>query len=163
MVKSRDFVNLRCWHLCRNGEIVDPSEYSGKQPIPPSSIESNALSTPVELDGWSAEKLEPLEQQKQHNLQAMHKSYSDVKINESFQGDSIAGTSTLSKSLGAKGFFTVEEDVDGDDHFADAEEDKVSLTASEKKNHSVSSENMYVSSAISIPYGELPPSPKYIR
>lgn len=106
------------------------------------------------------------QKQNRNKLHPMHKSLSDIKINESFQGDSIGDlrASTLSKSLGAKGFFNAEEEGDGDDHYADAEEDdKKSLTGSEKDNQSVSSENIYVNSAISIPYGNIPPSSKYIR
>jgi len=91
--------------------------------------------------------------------QRMQKSMSDARINESKQR-SVPAIGTLSKSLGAKGFF--EDDINsGDEKYEDAESDDKSSVGSESILKP--SGKVYVSAAISVPYDKVPPSTKFTR
>lgn len=149
MIKSRDFVNLRCWHLCRDGNIIDPDDSSSEGTH---SLTVATVSRP--LDESDDECL--LKDDLQQN---MHKSLSDARIHESKQR-SVPQMGGLSKSLGAKGFF--DDDItSGDEHFEDAENDDQSSVGSESTCRP--SGKVYVSAAISIPYAGVPPSTKFTR
>ena len=153
MVKSRDFVNLRCWHLFRNGQIVSEDEYE-ISPVFDFNKKSHSLDV-IEENSNNERQDSGLED---NAYGTMHKSFSEAKIDESKQQKSL-DISTLSKSLGAKGFFEDGPPSLDDDQFADAEDNEKPSTSKQL----TSSNNIYVSAAISIPYLHTPSSSKYIR
>lgn len=148
MIKSRDFVNLRCWHLCRDGNIIDLGD---------SSPEETGSLTVVAQTHQADSDDECLLKDDLH--QKMQKSLSDARINESKQR-SMPEMGALSKSLGAKGFFD-DDILSGDENFEDAENDDKSSVGSESILKP--SGKVYVSAAISIPYSGVPPSTKFTR
>lgn len=127
MVKSRDFINLRCYAQYLNGEplLVDTRLVDARSP-PTCNVS-------------------PLK-----NGRNIKKSHSDETL---LHGGSLDDggrefTHTLSKSLGAKQFIGIEQDDDDDfEDASDINEDEI----------------MYICSAISVPYEELPPSQHFIR
>lgn len=145
LVKSRDFVNLRCWHALKNGSIVQDdddksAEFNMTGSFSPET-KSSALSS-------------------SHTSQKMHKSFSEVEI----QDEDRKSVDTLSKSLGAKSF-SVEvlgstnqsEEDDEDDAFADAEDKDRSATPV------APSDRLYMTTAIHVEYDRMPPVSKYTR
>lgn len=148
MIKSRDFVNLRCWHLCRDGNIIDSDESSSEET---GSVTVVAVSHRDDSDDECLLKDDP--------HQRMQKSLSDARINDSKQR-STPEMGGLSKSLGAKGFF--DDDINsGDEHFEDAETDDKSSVDSQSLLKP--SGKVYVSAAVSIPYASVPPLTKFTR
>lgn len=144
-------MNLRCWHLCRDGEIVDPLSVDETLEQYRSATVKNVsecLATPSKSPN-------------------MLKSKSDATINDT-RNKVESDLSTLSKSLGAKHF--CDEDAhcdvnipsDDDDVYEDTEHDQYDTKADE---HNVMSavNNVYVSSAVSIAYADIPKTTKYIR
>jgi StAR-related lipid transfer protein 3 len=165
LVKSRDFVNLRCWHLCRDGKIIEDFDVN----TPPQS----RLSTVTEIS-------------------SLHNDDSDdpciLKPNDSCSPSGSLDSnptnlqrSALSKSLGA-------QDFGGSDHeedlYSDAQSDVIvpiaansvptisttmpstaQLNATNKHltDDIKSGQNVYVSAAVSIDYAGSPINPKYIR
>lgn len=155
MVKSRDFCNLRCWQLCRDGKIVveEMNSEMGES--------SKTLETNLNLDSDTDTDEECLlsETRRVVKKTKINMSSSSVKITESVQKSSVA-FNTLSKSLGAKDFLTDQEPYNsGDDEliFSDAQE---SLPSAEMLKPSG---NIYVSAAVSVEYPSCPVNPKYIR
>ncbi len=151
MIKSRDFVNLRCWHLCRDGNIIDSDDSSSEGT---GSVTVVAISSPQDDDSDDECVL------KDDLHQKMQKSLSDARINESRQR-SMPEMGALSKSLGAKGFFEDDINSGDDEKFEDAENDDKSSVGSESILRP--SGKVYVSAAISIPYTNVPPSAKFTR
>lgn len=146
LIKSRDFVNLRCWHQCRKGQIVE--------------TESPAKSS-SDLESLNEKDASPTNTPPNR----MVKSLSITRIHETYQKEA-APEFGLSKSLGASAFYADDDICSGDDDpFTDAE-DESSENAPKHGfdgNAALSSDNLYVSSAISIEHPKMPMSPKYIR
>lgn len=148
MIKSRDFVNLRCWHLCRDGNIIDSGDSSSEEA---GSVTIVATSRQDDSDDECLLK-EDVHQKRQ-------KSLSDARLNESKQR-SMPEMGALSKSLGAKGFY--DDDItSGDENFEDAVNDDKSSVGSASMFKP--SGKVYVSAAISIPFAGVPPSTKFTR
>lgn len=148
MIKSRDFVNLRCWHLCRDGNIIDVDDSSAEE----TGSVTVVLTSPK--DDTDDECILGKGVQ-----QSMQKSLSDARINESKQRN-VPEMGTLSKSLGARGFF--DDDFNsGDEKFEDAENDDKSSVGS--VSILKPSGKVYVSAAISVPYNSVPPSTQFTR
>lgn len=142
-------MNLRCWHLCRDGNIVDSDDSSAE--------ETGSVTVVATLHRTDSDADECILKADLH--QKMQKSLSDARINESKQR-SMPEMGALSKSLGAKGFF--DDDINsGDENFEDAENDDKSSVGSESMLKP--SGKVYVSAAISIPYSAVPPSAKFTR
>lgn len=141
-------MNLRCWHLCRDGEIVDP------------------LSIDEHVEQYSSATVKHVSERvtKPSKSTNMLKSQSDATINDNktkVQSD----LSTLSKSLGAKRFCDIDAHSevnvpsdDDDDVYEDTEHDQ-----SDAHNVMSAVNNVYVSSAVSIAYADIPKTTKYIR
>lgn len=141
-------MNLRCWHLCRDGNIIDVDDASEEE-----TGSVSTLPTSRKDDSDDECILSRDAQQK------MQKSLSDARINDSKQKNAPE-MATLSKSLGAKGFF--EDDFhSGDEKFEDAESDDKSSVGS--VSILKPSGKVYVSAAISVPYSGVPASAKYTR
>lgn len=150
-------MNLRCWHLCRDGEIVDPLSIDEPLEQQHSSVTVKQVSERVS---------------RPTKAQNMLKSQSDATINDS-RTKVEPDFSTLSKSLGAKRFCDEEahnsevsvpsdDDDDDDDVYEDTEHDQYDSKAN-AHNVMSSVNNVYVSSAVSIAYAEIPKTTKYIR
>lgn len=141
-------MNLRCWHLCRDGNIIESDDSSEEE------VGSVTVATPSRQDDSDDECVLKVDVH-----QTMQKSLSDARINESKQ-KSMPEMGALSKSLGAKAFF--DDDItSGDEHFEDAEDEDKSSVGSESVLRP--SGKVYVSAAISIPYAGVPPSNKFTR
>lgn len=183
-VQSRDFVNLRCWQLCRDGRIVrdatdddDDSDfrpsYAWPSPASPSPASVTASVT-VHRETVNVGPLldfsntpPPLPSVEQDARQGSSMPASSVDTHAFHQ-------TGLGKSLGASGFF--DADVNSGDEeleFADAEDDNAPMATTNSStttssmpidgSRHFSSNNVYVSSAISIVYAKLPELPKYTR
>lgn len=158
IVKSRDFVNLRCWKLIRDSQIV--SNYNINMSFDKLSIRTHSSDGDNENSDDDDENDEKDTAKRKKGLKIVNerplrKSTSENAINESSDTNDNPSNRQLSKSLGATDVnCTSEED---DEPFADAQAD---LKAETKK----SPENaLYVSAAMSIEYPLIPPSTKYIR
>ncbi|KAJ6641331.1 Steroidogenic acute regulatory protein-like [Pseudolycoriella hygida] len=149
LIKSRDFVNLRCWHVCRDGNIINDSDSS-------SSEETGSVTLAVTSNQNDSDEECLL---KEVAVDKLQKSTSELNINESKDG-SLPRTTALSKSLGAKAFFD-EDFHSGDECFEDAENDDKSSVG--RNSILKPSGKVYVSAAISIPYGGVPTSTKFTR
>ncbi|XP_055837692.1 steroidogenic acute regulatory protein-like [Episyrphus balteatus] len=165
IVKSRDFVNLRCWRLCCDGRVIEDSdseEYKNKEDdddddenILNRSCEGSVSTISGDNDyvpGGSANS----------NVRT---SRSSMKLGENMSPPNAGMYRTLSQSLGAKGFqghLDFPDPPPLDEDFHDAEETPVSEV---KKSTEPPKEKdrIYVSAAISIVYPGMPPIPKYTR
>lgn len=147
MVKSRDFINLRCWQLCCDGKIIDESSRSELG-------ESSKTIVEINRDSDSDEECLLHNEIKRTKI---NKSTSSVVITESVQKSSAA-FGTLSKSLGAKDFMEQEPYTSGDEEavFSDAQE---SLSSDVLQP----SGKIYVSAAASVEYKGCPRNQKYVR
>ncbi|XP_011177889.1 steroidogenic acute regulatory protein-like [Zeugodacus cucurbitae] len=134
MVKSRDFINLRCWRLFRNGKMCEESDNddgsdSGSDTAGPASV-----STVSDDDSVTTTQPSSVES----NRPKFSSSGNVKSMRESGGGDaSVKGGpafNTLSKSLGAKDFSTIVRiDADEpppfeDDTFEDAHDNVDDLT-----------------------------------
>ncbi|CAD7078058.1 unnamed protein product [Hermetia illucens] len=156
MVKPRDFVNLRCWRLCKNGDVVEYSddEDEAETQNPEYDVDcAGSVSTVSEEDFLDGDKTD-----------SFKKSQSEAGI-ESKMKDVQSPYTSLSKSLGAKDFGPVNSDPPplDEDNFADAndklENDNSSVTSRETPRN----DKIYVSAAFSIDYPAVPPTSKYTR
>ncbi|XP_058459866.1 steroidogenic acute regulatory protein-like [Malaya genurostris] len=181
VVKSRDFVNLRCWHLCRDGRVIEGVD------LYPANPEMGVL-TPVtedtdeDNDGPDGASDSDDECVLRHSSSTqITKSSSEFKLSSNSVGNSNeqqtkTAFATLSKSLGAQDFQHTGAGASSDpeDVFSDAltepkeTEDSDRASSSRKRRAAKSTEaqkggNVYVSAAISIEYPGAPVTNKYIR
>lgn len=185
VVKCRDFVNLRCWQLCREGRVIEGVD------LHPTDLQAPALTpvteeVPDDDDGDSdddecilAAKASP----------QITKSLSEFKLGGSSVSSNEQNTktafSTLSKSLGAQDFGAGGANSDPEDVFSDAltehqaggkqpaqvEQEKKQKSEAKVRVRKPRAEecevqkggNVYVSAAISIEYPGAPVTTKYIR
>ncbi|XP_037951370.1 steroidogenic acute regulatory protein-like [Teleopsis dalmanni] len=167
LVKSRDFVNLRCWRFFRNGKISDDDDdkYSDDETLNRSfggsvSTISDGDSTPhVGSVGSNREKFSM--------------SNSDARLPVDCAGTNGA-FQTLSKSLGAKDFNPIVSHINFDEPPPDEEyvdaKDNLDEESADKKTKplnvadiKVSTDKAWISAAISVEYAKVPPTTKYIR
>lgn len=185
VVKCRDFVNLRCWQMCREGRVIEGVD------LHPTNSQALLL-TPVteeanDDDDVIGEGKDDADSDDECILNKpspkITKSCSEFKLESSSVSDSCdqktkTAFSTLSKSLGAQDFQHGAgggANSDPEDVFSDAlteHLDRVneSREVAEKirRRPRVNDEvqkggNVYVSAAISIDYPSAPISNKYIR
>lgn len=155
LVKSRDFVNIRCWKLIKNGRVVDNYNLNTSLSKLSQEIHScdgdNENSTDDENAGDDI-KAEGSDRRKKTvkivNEKALKKSASDNAMNESVDEGSV---SKLSKSLGATEIHCVTSE--DDEPFSDAQTEIANDL----------DKCCFVSAAMSIDYPLYPPSSKYIR
>ncbi|XP_052861322.1 steroidogenic acute regulatory protein-like [Anopheles cruzii] len=192
VVKSRDFVNLRCWHLCRSGRVYEgvnilsnpvgvlsPMAEEGERTVGGSLSQSD-----------TAEEDEDDGPERESNCTTviapkMSQSHSEAGLIDREQTEaSKTAFKTLSKSLGAQDFAASGATSDPEDVFSDALTGELSAAREargqknavngveqpSKKRPGVESEremakggNVYVSAATSIDYKEAPCTTKYIR
>lgn len=152
LVKSRDFVNLRCWKLIRNGHVVE--NYNINNSLSKISQKTHS-SDDGDNENSSDEGAVNNEDERRKksvkivNEKILKKSASDNAIVESpEQNENI---DNLSKSLGAAEVICVTSEED--EPFADAQTE----LKSDLK------ECCFVSAAMSIEYPLYPPTSKYIR
>ncbi|KAG5677313.1 hypothetical protein PVAND_007082 [Polypedilum vanderplanki] len=166
IVKSRDFVNLRCWKLIKDSRIVE--NYNINSSLDKLSIKTHSSDGDNENSEDDEEKkdITEVKKSKKKVVKSSHekplkKSASDNEINESnADNNSFETKEQLSKSLGAN---TVTTDVrctsdDDDESFSDAQDIKTEPTIVKNLQNYV-----FVSAAISIEYPLFPPNSKYIR
>ncbi|XP_021698708.1 steroidogenic acute regulatory protein-like isoform X3 [Aedes aegypti] len=187
VVKCRDFVNLRCWQLCRDGRVIEGVDLHPTNSLAP-------LLTPVTeergenyedddddvMDDADSDEECILEKQSPK----MSKSCSEFKLESSNNSDNNEQAtkrafSSLSKSLGAQDFQhggagganSDPEDVFSDaltEHQDRASESVLKVNPGRSRRKRPDDEvqkggNVYVSAAISIDYPGAPVSNKYIR
>lgn len=144
MVKSRDFINLRCWQLFLDGKIVENYD-----------VNTDTLS-PLETE----EELSALDKAES----GAHKFATSLRLESEHLHDRDAFV-TLSKSLGAKNFgFDSEGFADASNNDPSEElPHPVSTPVKIKHENSLWQEKVYMSAAVSIDYPSVPLSSKYIR
>lgn len=146
LIKSRDFVNLRCWHLCRDGQIVDPSDYLRTPSPTPTVRTSDHYSSSADSNRSFSDALndEPTASPTHRILPSsrMNKSLSYSRLDENMQ-QSVPTKFGLSKSVGASGFYKSMAHDGG--------------VRPEAMN------NVYVSSAMSVEYSKAPETANYTR
>ncbi|XP_075166850.1 steroidogenic acute regulatory protein-like [Haematobia irritans] len=166
MIKSRDFVNLRCWRCIIDGKICDDNidADSSDEEMLNNSCEGS-VSTISEGEGI----ITP--------LPGSVESCRGASGNGAFNDSSAAAFNTLSKSLGAKDFTDVmhltlnNEPPPLDDEFEDAkdhveEENKPETSSKIPSNipeKVVKRGRVWVNAAISVTYDKVPINPKYTR
>lgn len=187
MVKCRDFVNLRCWQLCRDGRVIEGVDLHPTNSLAP-------LLTPVTEEGGENyeddddDVMDGAESDDECILEKpspkMSKSCSEFKLESSNNSDNNEQAtkrafSSLSKSLGAQDFQhggagganSDPEDVFSDaltEHQDRASESVLKVNPGRSRRKRPDDEvqkggNVYVSAAISIDYPGAPVSNKYIR
>jgi hypothetical protein len=155
LVKSRDFVNLRCWKLIKNGRVVDNYNLNTSLSKLSQKIHSSdGDNESSDEDGGNNNDIRAENSEKRNrtvkivNEKALKKSASDNVLNESVED---GGLSKLSKSLGATEISCVTSE--DDEPFSDAQTEIVSDQ----------DKCCFVSAAMSIDYQLYPPTAKYIR
>ncbi|CAO1361732.1 unnamed protein product [Diamesa serratosioi] len=144
LIKSRDFVNLRCWQLCNDGKIIENYDLNGS--LGATVVDNSSEDGDDEKDNSSDDG-----NVKIVNEKLLKKSASDVKINITSESQNN-GLNQLSKSLGATDLNYGSEE---DEPYSDAQTEIIS-----KLN---TSKNVFVSAAVSIEYQSCPQTSKYIR
>ncbi|XP_050074142.1 steroidogenic acute regulatory protein-like [Anopheles maculipalpis] len=173
VVKCRDFVNLRCWHLCRDGRVIE-----GVDILPNPLINLSPVTEESEGHDGSLEQSEDEEDSdgsmgkgdvsgkipSSKSVPQMSQSQVELGPKGSAKKDKTA-FKTLSKSLGAQDFA-----VGGDGVAASVPNVSAAGKRSAKKKDADSSGesttkggNVYVSSAISIEYPGAPKDTIFIR
>lgn len=156
-MKSRDFVNLRCWKLVKNGRVVDNYNLNTSlsklsQKIHASDGDNENSSDDENGENGNDTRAESSEKKKRTlkivNEKTLKKSASDIMLNENAEDGSL---SKLSKSLGATEISCVTSE--DDEPFSDAQTD---IPNDLEKC-------CFVSAAMSIDYPLYPPTSKYIR
>lgn len=144
IIKSRDFVNLRCWQLCCDGKIIENYDLNG-------SLGATVVDNPSEDGDDEKDNSSDDENVEIVNEKLLKKSASDVKINIS-TGSQNNGLNQLSKSLGATDLNYGSEE---DEPYSDAQTEMITKLNATK--------NVFVSAAVSIDYQSCPQTSKYIR
>lgn len=165
LVASRDFVNLRCWKVIKDGNVFDDDSEESSDPQL-DETHARSQSTPTTLNVH-------------HRLR---KSTSAIDVNEDI-ADVRNKTllRSLSKSLGAKVFADesneqrIDLSIDSNDLdqeqdvFVDAKETQSiaatsakSVTTHDKVEHD-SSDKMYIMTSVSVTYDRMPRISKYTR
>lgn len=165
LVKSRDFVNLRCWKYVKNSQIID--NYHLNSSVSKISIKSHSSDGDNEnSDDSDNESYEAIKNNSEQNIKdfkivsekRLVKSASEMLLND--PSNSFTGKKYdyhLSKSLSTNQPLLSDED---DESFLDAETGLQSPTVENIEEHANS---VFVSAAMSVEYAAYPPTSKYIR
>lgn len=166
LVDSRDFVNLRCWQVIKNGNIIEDIE------------------TVNEDRTVSRDSLQKSEQ----NIHEIKRATSEINLSDNQIPGQLLDKSvlSLSKSLGAKVFsdeesefinpemFSSRSTTDDADEFVDANETQGAQSTNDSSHRSEEAEHikdiasdlcdkMYIVSGVSIKYDQMPNIAKYTR
>lgn len=169
LVDSRDFVNLRCWQLIKNGNIIEDTDS-------------------LDIDNQTIAKDSEPNKANEIGQPVMKRSTSETNLTENqLQGSSNLDQSvySLSKSLGAKVFsdeyvspvsdmFSSKSTTDDVDEFVDANESHGAESTTDLSHKSEAAEHikdiatdlcdrMYILSGVSIKYDQMPTVSKYTR
>lgn len=148
LVKSRDFVNLRCYRVVENGKIISEQEMRNK-------ASGEGLGRPVRRSSLSTVH----EQSEGERSSVKSDVVSSSVLNESYQTNSAAGS--VGNSISGSNFAGVEGvEREGDKQRVAVEEEEDGETFSECDS---GRNRMYISSARSIVYPGYPPCDKYLR
>lgn len=146
MVKSRDFVNLRCWKLMNDSKVMHNFNiHSSLSKIPVkhrSSHDGTGENFTIENEAAA----------KRVNEAKLRKSVSEMKLVDTSNGSSIEAMNQLSRSLGATNIACTSDD---DEPFSDAQ--------AEVSSGDDRLKDVFVSAAVSIIYAKCPPTAKFIR
>lgn len=173
IIKSRDFVNLRCWRLLRKGIICEDNVESDDDTDDENPSCEGSVTTISDTGESQAGSVES---------RTMKMSRSTTNGSE-FPNETITTVnpfSTLSKSLGAKDFSTAvgvidfEEPPPIDELYEDAKMDLVTSKPTTSRQQQTSAadgtttygttkEKVWISAAISVDYAKVPPTSKYTR
>lgn len=159
LVSSRDFINLRCWKVIKNGNIFDDD------------LSDNTYSRLNEWRTRSHSIPSPT-----FNGHRLRKSTSATDMNEDIaEVRNKTWLRSLSRSVGAKVFAdeSIEQQInissDSNDIFVDAKETQ-SIAATSAKSVTIpeqidanSSENIYIMQSVGIKYDGMPKITKYTR
>ncbi|KFB50484.1 AGAP007057-PA-like protein [Anopheles sinensis] len=121
VVKCRDFVNLRCWHLCRDGRVIEgvdllPNPLINLSPVTEEreglgSVEQTDDDDDEDDDCKEERSLNGANGKPSKSVPKMSQSHGELKINAEDTESAAAGETrnktafkTLSKSLGAQDF-----------------------------------------------------------
>ncbi|XP_053677466.1 steroidogenic acute regulatory protein-like [Anopheles nili] len=192
VVKCRDFVNLRCWHLCRDGRVIEgvdilPNPLINLSPVTEEREGTGSVEQSDESDLEGSNRGETVgdKMPSSKSVPQMSQSHGELKLKSSNGGESDGNCTeqrgktafkTLSKSLGAQDFaagaVSDQEDVFSD-ALTDDQEQRALIPVAErdvKKKRPVREDigmakggNVYVSAAISIDYPGASTTTKYIR
>ncbi|XP_053683580.1 steroidogenic acute regulatory protein-like [Sabethes cyaneus] len=184
VVKSRDFVNLRCWHLCREGRVIEgvdlfPADSKAMGPLTPVTEEADEDEEDNDSDGLNGASDSDEDGMLAQSSPHVTKSCSEFKLGSSSEQKTKTAFATLSKSLGAQDFQHAGSggNSDPEEVFSDAltehqerlkeseSQDRVSKDGKAKSGGSATqkSGNVFVSAAISIEYPSVPATTKYTR
>lgn len=168
LVKSRDFVNLRCWRLIRNSKIVE--NYNINSSISKFSLKSHSSDGDNENSSDDEDNdNHNKSNDNNENRKKVFKVVNEKSLKKSTSVDNVInGVNNtvesnepfhLSKSLGAKEIIMSEDD---DEPYSDAQTE---IQQNDGKNNTVNNLDncIYVSAAMSIDYALYPPTSKYIR
>ncbi|XP_017837333.1 steroidogenic acute regulatory protein-like isoform X2 [Drosophila busckii] len=161
MVKSRDFVNLRCCRLLYNGKICDDDEAA--KLASDDDDDNSTLNRSCEGSVTSVTTLSDPDTPQGGSVGSCRAQFPQAETNKAA---TVPGTpyETLSKSLGAKGLgvglnFT-DEPPPLEDEFEDAQDKVPELPAPTKGQ---TKNKVWMSAAISVEYAAVPPTTKYTR
>lgn len=160
-MKSRDFVNLRCYKLIKNSRIVENyniNASSSKLSLKSHSSDGdneNSSNDENDNDVNDDNKRKDAKAVRIVNEKLLKKSASDNVINENHENGEMSAAAQLSKSLGAREVNCTSED---DEPYSDARTDLKDDKVVDSLENCV-----FVSAAMSIEYALFPPTSKYIR
>lgn len=160
MIKSRDFVNLRCWRLFVDGKMREDSAetYSSEDEEKLNNSCEGSVSTISDQEEFQSSSV------------GSCRNGNSMPLNK----DSIGAFQTLSKSLGAKDFSDAlrvnfnepppmdDEFEDAKDHVEDEQQTINSSTRSPLKGFTAKGK-VWLSAAISVEYDRVPANTKYTR
>lgn len=168
LVDSRDFVNLRCWQVIKNGNIIEDIDTVNEE----STLTKDSL------------------QKSEQNIPEMKRASSEINLsdNQIQRSDRDNSAFLLSKSLGAKVFsddyesqspipdmFSSRSTTDDADEYVDANETQGAQSTNDSSHRSEEAENikriassdlcdkMYIVSGVSIKYERMLNVSKYTR
>jgi hypothetical protein len=162
IVKSRDFVNLRCWKLIRNSKVVE--NYNINSSISKFSFKSHSSdgdneNSSDDEDNDNHNKSNNENRKKSFNVvneKSLKKSASVDNVINGVNNEESNEPFHLSKSLGAKEIITSEDDEPYSDAQTDIQND--SSDAVDNLENCI-----FVSAAMSIDYALYPATNKYVR
>ena len=163
LVKSRDFVNLRCWKLIRNSQVVE--NYNINSSISKISLKAHSSDGDNENSTDDEDNDNQNNNKNNENRKKAFKVVNEKPLKKSASVDNVInGVNNdesdkqfhLSKSLGAKEIIVSEDDEPYSDAQTDIQNDNVDAVDNLENC-------IFVSAAMSIDYTLYPPTSKYIR
>ncbi|XP_035784499.1 steroidogenic acute regulatory protein-like [Anopheles albimanus] len=151
VVKCREFVNLRCWRVCRDGQVCEATEDTDER----SEEESEDGQSGTESNGHYESRVDAVPAIASSK---MSQSHSELKLKRATDETAFK---TLSKSLGAQDFAA--DSVKEDDLPSVSLEEKVSGRDRQSDLKFAKGGKVYVSAATSIDHPGVVLTTKFIR